>query len=60
MAIEIKETCSCGAEFYVKDGWPLGNTAVYRYRDFLKAHKICRDADSMRNKTTTTYKTDDE
>jgi hypothetical protein len=60
MAIEIKETCSCGAEFYVKDGWVFNNTAEYRYRDFLAAHKICREAASMRDITTTTYKNEDE
>lgn len=58
MAVEIKETCCCGAEFYVKDGTVFGNSAVDRYREFLTAHKICRQADSMRDKTTTTYKTD--
>ena len=60
MAVEIKETCSCGAEFYVKDSFVFGNSAVDRYREFLMAHKICRQADSMRNKTTTTYKTEDD
>ena len=56
MTIEIKESCSCGAKFYVEDSAKYGNTASDRYHDFLKAHKICREADSMRNKVTTTYK----
>lgn len=60
MAIEIKETCCCGAEFYVKDDWVLGNTSKERYHDFLKAHKICREADTMRSKVTTKYKNEDE
>ncbi len=54
MTVEIKETCSCGAEFYVKDGTKFGNSATFRYKEFLEAHKICREADSMRDKTTTT------
>jgi hypothetical protein len=56
MTIEIKEKCCCGAEFYVKDTVVFGNSADYRYREFLEAHKICREmasiADSMRSKTT--------
>ena len=59
MAVEIKETCCCGAEFYVKDGTVFGNTASYRYKEFLAAHKICREADSMKLKTTI-YNTEDD
>ena len=42
MSIEIKETCLCGAEFYVKDTSEYGSTAKYRYQEFLEAHEICR------------------
>ena len=58
MAIEIKETCCCGAEFYVKDSVVFGNSCQNRYKDFLEAHKICREADTMRAKTKTIYKDD--
>ena len=51
MTIEIKETCCCGAEFYVKDSVVIGNSASDRYKNFLKAHEICREADTMRTKT---------
>ena len=60
MAVEIKEKCCCGADFYVRDSTVFGNTSSDRYKEFLAAHKICREADSMRNKVTTTYKTDDQ
>ena len=60
MAVIIQESCSCGADFYVKDGTVFGNSAMDRYRDFLKAHKICREADSMRTKTTIYNTAEDE
>jgi hypothetical protein len=50
MAVEIKETCSCGAEFYIKDTVIFGNSAMDRYREFLAAHKVCREAEAMRLK----------
>lgn len=58
----IKESCCCGAVFYVKDHVVFGNSVADRYREFLDAHKICREADSMRHKIkkTTTYVNNDE
>lgn len=41
--MEIKETCRCGAEFYVKDHTVFGNECKWRYKEFLEAHKICRE-----------------
>ena len=48
MTIEIKETCSCGSEFCVKDTSEYGNTAKYRYQEFLNAHKICRKIQALK------------
>jgi len=42
MTVEIRETCPCGAEFYVRDTVVFGNTASDRYDDFLEAHEDCR------------------
>lgn len=38
----LKETCKCGAKFEVE-----GNDTFcsFRYLEFLKAHKICRESD---------------
>jgi hypothetical protein len=56
--VRIKEKCCCGAEFSVEDTATFGNSAMDRYKDFLEAHTICRDADALRNKFTRTYKDD--
>jgi hypothetical protein len=43
---ELREKCSCGAEFYVKGS---SSTVSFRYAEFIKAHLICRtsNADAM-------------
>lgn len=49
MAIEIKEKCCCGAEFYIKDSVVFGNCAEKQYNDFVKQHSICRNKKSTNN-----------
>ena len=51
MTVEIKETCCCGAKFFVKDNRKYGNTAEYRYKNFLEAHKICRKINAIKDTT---------
>ena len=41
--VEIIETCCCGASFHVRDESKYGNSVAHRYKDFLEAHKVCRD-----------------
>jgi len=48
MTVEIKEKCCCGSEFYVKDTVVFGNTAAERYKQFLNAHLVCRDAEAYK------------
>jgi len=40
MSVEIRETCSCGAEFFVKGDYDFA--VACRYEQFLKAHEVCR------------------
>jgi len=41
----IKETCVCGAEFKV-EGELLSDCSL-RHKDFLTAHKVCRELSAV-------------
>lgn len=41
-SMTIKESCSCGAEFYISFCGSLSHFTKLRYEEFHKAHEGCR------------------
>jgi len=43
----LKENCKCGAQFYISSS--EDNFCSSRYREFLEAHKVCREMKNKQN-----------